>query len=129
MTIGSTDTFHALVKTTDLLPVRCRFRVLRLESGKEVWLNGKGGLQQVKRCVHCDTVINKGSVAHRMSALNGKTVPHNTICQARIDNEHPTKNRKRKRKDNHKRRQRKDSRPNHLYRRGPTGIGRKYQYQ
>ena len=103
-------------QTTDLLPLRCRFRVLQLESGKEVWVNGKGGLQQVKRCVYCNTVINKGSIAHQVSFVNGKWVPHKLICQVRIDNEHLMTNRKRKRKDNRKKRKRKDSRPNSLYR-------------
>ena len=98
-----------LKNSTGLLPLRCRFRVLQLESGKEFWLNGKGGLQPVNRCRHCNTVINKGSIAYRLSFMNDKRVAHNLICQVRIDNgnDNPMKNRKRKRKD---------SRPNNKYR-------------
>ena len=108
--LSQTSGLLSLKNSTGLLPLRCRFRVLQLESGKEFWLNGKGGLQSINRCSHCGVVINKGSIAHRLSFLNGKRVPHNLICQVRIDNENnenPMKNRKRKRKD---------SRPNNKYR-------------
>ena len=47
-------------------------------------------------------MINKGSIAHQVSFVNGKWVPHKLICQVHIDNEHLLTNRKRKRKDNRK---------------------------